>query len=381
MTRTVILGAGFGGIATAYELRRLVGPEHEIVLIDRSDSFLMGLRKLWALVGIDSLDQGRRPLSALESAGIELVRANVLAIDAATRVVHTSAGEFQSDYLVIALGAESRPDLVEGLAEHGHNVWNASEVPAAARALESLTSGRILVLIAGAPYPCPPAPYECAALVDEFLRERGRRAAVALSVSTVQPSLLPNAGREGSHWLAGQLGGRDISFQVGRKIARVDRNQIVYEDGEEPFDILIAVPPHRPPGVLGSSGLLGESGWMSVDAGTLETAYPDVYGLGDVTLVRLANSLPLPKAGVIAELQGTRVAQAISAKIAGNADVAPFDGKGFCFMELGRQLASLVEGDFYALPEPRVVIAEPSEAMANRKRLFESERLTRWFGT
>jgi NADH dehydrogenase FAD-containing subunit len=33
--RTLVLGGGFGGIATAVELRRLLGDDHEIVLFDR----------------------------------------------------------------------------------------------------------------------------------------------------------------------------------------------------------------------------------------------------------------------------------------------------------------------------------------------------------
>jgi sulfide:quinone oxidoreductase len=380
MSRTVILGAGFGGIATAHELRSLLGAEHEIDLIDRSSSFLMGLRKLWALAGISPLEDGQRSLSDLERLGINVVQAEVEAIDVQERRVQTSRGDFEADQLVVALGAETRPDLVEGLAEHGHNVWKASEVPAAASALQALSRGRLVILIAGAPYPCPPAPYECSMLVDEYLREQGRREAVEIAVSTVQPLLLPNAGREGSDWIAGQLAGRDISFRTGRKLLRVEAGCVVYEDGEDPFDLLLAVPPHRPPPVILKSGLAGESGWVSVDAGTLQTDFPGVYALGDVTLIRLANGLPLPKAGVIAELEGTRAARAIASAISGGESVPPFDGKGFCFMELGRTAAALVEGDFYARPEPRVVIANPSQGVAEQKRVFESERLLRWFG-
>ena len=47
MARTLILGAGFGGIAAAVELRRLCGDDHEVVLVDRAGEFSMGLRKLW----------------------------------------------------------------------------------------------------------------------------------------------------------------------------------------------------------------------------------------------------------------------------------------------------------------------------------------------
>jgi sulfide:quinone oxidoreductase len=380
MAETVILGGGFGGIAAAYELRSLLGPEHRISLIARDSSFMMGLRKLWALVGAETLEAGTRPLERLGRRGIDVVSAEITAIDAAARVVRTSAGDFSADHLVIALGAESRPDLVPGLAEYGHNVWKASGVPAAGRALSELTAGRILILIAGAPYPCPPAPYECAMLVEEYVRESGRRSAVEIGVSTIQPLLMPNAGRAGSDWVAGQLSERGIGFQTGKRITRVEANRVVYDESEDRFDLLIGVPPHRPPAVISESGLASESGWMAVDAGSLETQFEGVFAIGDVTLIRLANGLPLPKAGVIAEMEGTRVARAIAARILGRDGVPVFDGEGTCFVEMGKHEAALVEGRFYAQPEPDVRIAGPSQANAELKRTFESERLARWFG-
>ena len=77
------------------------------------------------------------------------------------------------------------------------------------------------------------------------------------------------------------------------------------------------------------------AGW-SVDPGTLATAYPGVFAVGDVTQIKLANGLPLPKAGIIAELEGTRVGAAIAADVRGESAPAPFDGRGHCFLELGR---------------------------------------------
>lgn len=380
MTQVTILGAGFGGIATTVELRGLLSPEDSITLIDRSDSFMMGLRKLWGLVGIDSFDAGARRLTDLTRLGIEFVQADVEKIDAAGRQIQTSRGQYGGDYVVVALGAESRPDLVEGLAEYGHNVWKASEVPAAAEKLQALSSGRILILVAGAPYPCPPAPYECAMLIDEHLREQGKREAIEVAVTTIQPMLMPNAGREGSDWIAGQLAARDISFQTGKRITRVTEGSVVFEDGTQDFDMLIAVPPHRPPRVIAESGLTGESGWVTVNAGTLETDVAGVYALGDATQIRLANGLPLPKAGVIAELEGLRVARAIASQVRGEAPAADFDGHGFCFIELGAEHVARVEGDFYAQPEPRVDIVLPSDGGVHPKRVFEAERLEKWFG-
>jgi sulfide:quinone oxidoreductase len=105
-----------------------------------------------------------------------------------------------------------------------------------------------------------------------------------------------------------------------------------------------------------------------------------VFAIGDVTQIKLANDLPLPKAGIIAEREGAQVAAAIAAEIRGEDAPAPFDGRGHCFLEMGRSTATLVEGDFFAEPQPVVRLHEPSADHAEEKRRFESDRLARWFG-
>jgi len=380
MKRTLVLGAGFGGITVATELRRRLGSRHEVVLVDRRDSFVMGLRKLWALVGLGSLDEGRRSRGSLDGRGIRFVQRDILAIDAAGRSITTDAGSLDGDYLVVALGAEPRPDLVPGLAQHAHNLYDDAAIPPLAAELEAFGGGRIAIVIAGVPYRCPPAPYECAMLLDARLRARGLREDTTLTVTTLQPMLLPNAGRDGSDWLGAQLGERGIAFRAGRKIERVEAGRVVFQDDELAFDLLIGVPPHRPPDVVGASGLADESGWVRVEPGTLETGTAGVYAIGDVTRIPLANGLQLPKAGLFAELEGQRVAAAIAADVLGTAPPPPFDGAGYCFIEMGPDLATLVEGEFFARPEPRVGLRDASAVRAREKRAFEAERLQRWFG-
>jgi sulfide:quinone oxidoreductase len=56
------------------------------------------------------------------------------------------------------------------------------------------------------------------------------------------------------------------------------------------------------------------SGWIPVDCGTLETRFPRVYAIGDVTGILLASiGRPLPKAGVFAHKQAEVVAHNIAA--------------------------------------------------------------------
>jgi sulfide:quinone oxidoreductase len=378
--RTLVLGGGFGSIATVVELRRLLRDDHEIVLVDRKPGFTMGLRKLWELVGHGTMADGGRSRALLARHGVEFLQTEINAIDPVKRGADTSGGWLDGDHLVVALGAVSRPDLVPGLPEHAHDVWDFAGVPAAAEALRAFDGGGILVLIAGAPYPCPPAPYECALDLHEHLVDRGVRSRTDLAVATLQSMLMPNAGRAGTAWMGQQLEGCDISFRLGAKTERVEAHRVVLADGEMPFDLLIAVPPHRPPAVVTESELTEGDGWIAVDAGTLATSFEGVYAVGDVTLIPLANGLPLPKAGFMAEAQGTRVARAIAAQVRGEEPPAPFDGSGFCPIELGLRSGALVEGRWYAEPEPIVTITGPSAELAAGKPVFETERLGHWFG-
>ena len=380
MARTLILGGGFGGISIATELRRELGDDHEVVLVDRREGFFMGLRKLWELVGIGTIDDGSRSREMLDAHGIRFLQQEVTAIDPGRRAASLDGETLDGDHLVVALGAEPRADLVPGLDEHGFNAWARPEIPKLAAALEEFDGGRLAIAIAGVPYKCPPAPYELSMLLEEWLRGRGLRDATELSVTTLQPMLLPNAGKEGSVWVGEQLDERGIAHAAGRKIDHVDDRKVLFEDGELEFDLLIGVPPHRPPKVVAESALAGEGGWIKVDPGTLATGHDGTYAVGDCTAIKLANGLPMPKAGIVAELEGTRVAAAIAADLRGEPEPPPFDGRGYCFIEMGRAKASLVEGEFFAEPEPSVNVREPSADNAEEKRRFEAERLERWFG-
>lgn len=380
MTKTLILGGGFGGVTVATELKRNLGPLHDVVLVDRNESFSMGLRKLWELVGQGTIAEGSRSRDTLAEQGVEVVRAEIESIDPNDRSARVGGRKLKADFLVVALGAAQRPDLVEGLSEFGHDIWSTASIAGAASAFAEFDGGRIVVLISGAPYPCPPAPFECAMHIDEALRTRGLRDRSEITVATVQPMLMPNAGQEGSDWMAAQLEARGIGFEVGRKISRVGPGVVSFEDSELEFDLLVAVPPHRVPEVVRESGLTGESGWIDVDRTTFRTAYDNVFAIGDVTLIPLANGLPLPKAGVIAELEGLRVADAITAAALEREETSTFDGNASCFIEMGARAAARVDGEWYAEPAPRVSIAEPSLENADEKRRFESERLERWFG-
>ena len=70
-------------------------------------------------------------------------------------------------------------------------------------------------------------------------------------------------------------------------------------------------------------------GWIPVDPLTLETSFPDVYAVGDVT------SVGTPKAGVFAEGQAAVVADADRRPGPRRGDGTTYDGRGICYLEFG----------------------------------------------
>lgn len=378
MNRVVVLGGGFGGIATAVALRARLAPTDEVILVERKPTFVMGLRKNWALVGSSTIGEGERPLAALTARGIRVIAGTVDSIDPAARAAIIDGTRIEADALVVALGAERHPDAIAGFREHAIDLYDGSASANGAAAIEAFAGGRVVVGIFGAPYPCPPGPYELALLLMERLEARSVPG--GMLVFTPQPGSLPILGTDGCAAFDGRLAGAGITFRPKTVAAAVEPGAVLTQDGVRiPFDLLLGVPPHRVPPVVAASGLTNGGPWVPVDRATLATSFPGVYAIGDVTAIGLANGMPLPKAGVFAHAEGEVVAERIADMFAGREPAATFSGQGMCFLETGHGSATMVAGDFYADP-PEVSLRGDSAENLAAKHAFESDRLTAWFG-
>ncbi len=378
MHRVLILGGGFGGIATAVALRERLSAEDEVVLVERRPTFVMGLRKNWALVGHGTIAEGARPLAALAERGIRLVAGTIDSFDPTARAAVIDGERIEADALVVALGAQRHPDAIPGFREHAIDLYDVESSETGATAIEAFSGGRVVVGIFGAPYPCPPGPYELALLLMERLEARG--VAGGMLVFTPQSGSLPILGTDGCAAFDGRLAGAGITFRPKTVATSVEPGVVLTQDGLRiPFDLLLGVPPHRVPPIVAASGLTAGGPWVPVDRATLLTAFPGVYAIGDVTAIPLANGLPLPKAGAFAHAQGDVVAARIADTFAGREPTATFTGEGMCFLETGHGKATMVAGNFFADP-PAVALGDDSTANLAAKHAFESDRLKAWFG-
>jgi sulfide:quinone oxidoreductase len=381
MANVVVLGAGFGGLTVAHRLAAVSG-RHQVTIVDRRSHFMMGLAKLWVLVGRREPAKGQRPLARLQAGAVRFVQAEVEAIDLEHREVRTGAGRLAYDFLIVALGAEVAPEAVPGLSPEA-NLYDAARVPRLRDSLAGVSGGSVVVMVCAAPYKCPPAPFEAAMLVDNLLRERRVRSQVDLEVTIPDAEPMPVAGPAAGGMVRAVLAQRGISLRSSARPAGVDaaaRRVTFVDGGTLDYDLLLAVPPHRPPRVVAEAGLVDSTGWVPVDRSSLTTAHERVFAIGDVCAVKLPAGGLLPKAGVMAERQGEVVAANLLEALEGRAGGEQFDGSGECFFELGDGQAMRMEGHFFRPVADRVDAGPPgAEALADKER-FERERLERWFG-
>lgn len=376
----VILGGGVGGIVAANELARRLPDGHRIVLVERSPRHAFAPSFLWLMTGDRTTAQVTRDLRSLIRPRVEIVQAEARSIDWMKRRVEADARVLDFDHLVIALGAELAPEAVPGLPGSGHTFYSLDGAERLAVTLDSFTAGSVAVVVAGSPYKCPGAPHEGAMLLSSFLRRKGLAAKSEVHLFTPEPQAMPVAGPELGAAVAEMLRGRGITLHPSHRLTAVDpaRRELLF-DGQPPdrYDLLVAIPPHRAPGLVKEAGLVNEAGWVPVDRRTLATSRERVYALGDVTSIPIpgrwspAVPLMLPKAGVFAHDQARVVARRIAAEVVGGQNAEESCGDGYCMIEAGEDVAGFAFGNFFAEPSPDVRLRRVGRAWHLGKVLFE----------
>jgi sulfide:quinone oxidoreductase len=373
--RILVLGAGFGGLELTTRLSDELGADVDIVLIDQADGFVFGFSKLDVMFGRTTAEAVRHSYRNLVKPGVRTVRATIRSIDPVQRRVETDAGPFEADVMVVALGADLDPAATPGLVEAGREFYTVGGAFAGRDALNSFGGGRVIIGVTSTPFKCPPAPSETALMLHDFLVDRGLRSASEISLVMPLGAPIPPSPAA-SDALLEAFAERGIKWYPERLVGSLDprRRVAILADGEEmPFDLFLGVPVHQVPAVVAESGMCVD-GWIPVNPLTLETTYPGVYAVGDVT------SVGTPKAGVFSERQAAVVADQLIARHGRAGAASTYDGRGICYIEFGHDRVARVEVTFRSGERPDGQFDEPSDLLLADKADFGTSRIRRWFG-
>ena len=334
MAKVVVIGAGLGGLPTAYELRHLLPKEHQIALIsDQSEfTFIPGLIRV--ALNLNPLEHIQLNVSQLTKRhGIEWIPGKVTDFDPETKRITVAQSQIVDyDYVAIATGASFAFDVVPGLGPEGgytHSVCSPHHTLVARTAwLKFLENPGHLVVGAMAGVSCFGPAYEFLLMAEWELRRRGLRDKVSITFVTPEPYLghLGLDGLSNSRELTENLlKKRGIEAITNAEIISVDPEAIALTDGRKlPFQYAMILPAFRGVNFIRKvPGLGNEKGFIPVLPTYEHPQLSSVYALG--VSVELPNNkaisgLGLPKTGQMTEAMGLAVTHNIGVKLGAIAD-------------------------------------------------------------
>jgi len=289
-----IVGGGYGGASTARFLKRL-DPEIRVTLIEYDKVHATGPASNWVIAGLKPFPSILARYRKLERLGVKVIHDWVSAIDVDGHNLRFDDGSrLGYDRLVVAPGVAMTWKALEGYDEKAaqslpHGWLPGMETLQLAQQLKRLRRGATVLLARPAgDMSCPPAFYERAGLIADYLRNHDPTARLRL----FDPSApTPLRRRFEALWReAGLLGdGRGVIEQVTGRDARIHRvdplGRKVYAGAIEQrhrADLLDVVPPQRAGRLAEAAGLVDASGWCPVDPWSSEsTIVPGIHVIGD----------------------------------------------------------------------------------------------------
>lgn len=350
--RIVILGGGTGGTLVANRLRRRLGEQAQITVVDRDDAHVYQPGLLFVPFGLaepDSLVRSRR--QQLHK-GVELQIAEVDMVDLPASSVRLADGSsLPYDVLVVASGAELMPEETEGLqwSRTVHTFYTLAGATALRRALRDFRGGRLVVDVVDMPIKCPVAPLEFCFLADWQLRRHGLREEVQITFVTPLDGAFTKP--VASERLGSLLESKRIAVEAEFATGSIDgpaRRLMSFDGRELGYDLLVAIPVHGGAAYVNRSPGLGDAmGFVPADRHTLQArAAENVFAIGD------AADVPTSKAGSVTHFEGETVVENILRLLGGEPLQGSYDGHANCFIETGFQRALLLDFDYEAEPLP-----------------------------
>lgn len=372
--RILVLGAGFGGLELSSMLSEQVGDKIDLTLIDKNDTFYFGFSKLDVMFGRKTEEAVKIPYKSILKPGVTFRQETITAIDPENRRVETSAGSYEADILVIALGAEYDLEATPGLVEGGNEFYSFEGAERLREVIPTFSKGHALIGVTSTPFRCPPAPSEAALMLHDQLVARNVREACAISIVAPLSTPVPPSV-DTSKALLVAFRERGIRFIRDRKVTALDparRVAILDDQSEMRYDLYLGVPKHRVPDVIAATDMTYD-GWIPANPDDLSTEYEGVYAIGDVV------DIGTPKAGMFAEGMGKTVAENIIADLLVTEAPDIYRGIGACYVEFGQNMVGRVDVEFMEGPATGTYM-EASTELADEKDEWGHSRRARWFG-
>ena len=354
----VVLGAGLGGISMVFDLKAELGTNHQIVLVNKTESFQFTPSNPWVGVGWrDKTDITIELAPLMAKHGIDFIQASAKKLVPEVNKIEMEDGSsVDYDYLIIATGPELAFDEIEGFGPEGYtqSVCTVDHAVQANVAFEAFCAdpGPIVVGAAQGASCYGPA-YEYAMILDKELRTRKIRDKVPMTFVTAEPYIghlgLGGVG-DTKGMLEHEMRQRSVRWITNAKVEKVEAGAMTVselnDDGSEKtkhqldFKYSMMLPAFRGiPAVRDIEGLVNPRGFIIVDKHQRNPKYPNIFGIGVAIAIAPLEKTPVPtgvpKTGYMIESMVLATAKNIKAILAGNEPADEATWNAFCLADFG----------------------------------------------
>ena len=234
MAHIVILGAGLGGMPTAYELKEKLGNTHQITVINAVDYFQFVPSNPWIAVGWRVPDDITFPIRPyLEKKDINFIAQAVDKIDAEQNTLHLRNGEqLAYDYLVITTGPRLAFEEVTGAGPENYtnSICTVDHAVKAYGEYQKFLDDPGPAIIGAMPgASCFGPAYEFAFIFNRDLRKRKLRKKVPMTFVTSEPYVghmgLGGVG-DSKGMLESEFRNNDIKWITNAKVTKVEADKM-----------------------------------------------------------------------------------------------------------------------------------------------------------
>lgn len=346
MVRIVILGGSFGGLTSAFELKRLLGKKADITVVCDEDRFVFIPSLPWLSFGWRKKEEITLNLrTILERKNITFIHEPATGIDPEGSRVFTTSKEFPYYYLVIATGPHLAFEEIPGFGpEKGYTdcIFTLSQAEKTYQSWKRfLEEPGPIVIGAVQGVSCFGPVYEYVFEIDSELRRRRLRHKVPITFITSEPYIghFGIAGLKNSKRLMeDEFAKRDIKFLVNQSVEEIIPGEIRLKDGTRlSFKLSMLAPAMK--GVSAVASIGNPRGFIPVDKYYRHQRYKNIFSCGVAVAIAPPEPTPVPtgvpKTGYMTVRMAKTVALTISSEIKNETIPEPEELSAVCLMDMG----------------------------------------------
>ncbi|MCF6248047.1 MAG: NAD(P)/FAD-dependent oxidoreductase [Desulfobacula sp.] len=355
MKKIVILGSGAGGTMCAAKLRRELGRDWKITIIDPDEMHHYQPGWLFIPFGIYKASDCEKPKRDFIPSGVDFIVDSVVGVNPDKKEVECKKGKYDYDYLIIATGCNAIPQEIEGLEDwkpdgnsNEHTFFTQDSAVALYKRLKTFNKGKMIFNIAEMPHKCPVVPMEFIFMADWFFAKNGCRDDIEIEFVTPNTGIFTKPIATSVMSATAEEKNIQVTPDYSLDNVNIEEKYIESAKGDRiDYDLFISTMPNLGADYVEDSMMGDGMGYVITDHHTLKAEkFDHIYVVGDAT------NVPTSKAGSVAHYEADIVVENLLLEIDGKEPKPAFDGHSTCFIVSGYDKAFLFDFNYKTEPLP-----------------------------